>query len=171
MDAYPNGDALRYVDVFGLGPELREMGRYAMRWPGHNPFWNAMAELGFLDEAPERIGGADLSPRRFVVEHLSPRLQFAEGERDMVVIRVEAWGLKGHQPLRATYELIDYRNLTTGLFAMNRTVGFTTSIAAQLVLSGRVRSPGLLNPARDLPAAAVADELEQRGMRIHRRME
>jgi len=171
MDAYPNGDALRYIAVFGLGPELREMGRYAMRWPGHNPFWNAMAELGFLDEAPERIGGVELSPRRFVVEHLSPRLQFADGERDLVVIRVEAWGFKNQQPLRATYELVDYRDRATGLFAMNRTVGFTASIAAQLILSGRVRSPGLLNPAADLPAAAVADELEKRGMRIHRRIE
>jgi saccharopine dehydrogenase-like NADP-dependent oxidoreductase len=145
------------------------MGRYAMRWPGHNPFWNAMAELGFLDETTERIGGVDLSPRRFVVEHLSPRLQFADGERDMVVIRVEAWGLKNRQPLRAIYELVDYRDLATGLFAMNRTVGFTTSIAAQLILSGRVRNTGLLNPARDLPAAVVADELKQRGMNIERR--
>jgi len=171
MDAYPNGDALRYIAVFGLGPELREMGRYAMRWPGHNPFWNAMAELGFLDEAPERIGGVELSPRRFVVEHLSPRLQFADGERDLVVIRVEAWGFKNQQPLRATYELVDYRDRATGLFAMNRTVGFTASIAAQLILSGRVRNTGLLNPAADLPAAAVVDELAKRGMRIHRRIE
>jgi lysine 6-dehydrogenase len=170
MDAYPNGDALRYVEVFGLGSELREMGRYAMRWPGHNPFWNAMAELGFLDETPERVGGVDLSPRRFVVEHLSPRLQFADGERDLVVIRVEAWGLKNRQPLRATYELVDYRDLATGFFAMNRTVGFTASIAAQLILSGRVRNTGLLNPAADLPAAAVVEELKKRGMTIERRV-
>jgi saccharopine dehydrogenase-like NADP-dependent oxidoreductase len=170
MDAYPNGDALRYIAVFGLGPELREMGRYAMRWPGHNPFWNAMAELGFLDEIPARIAGVDLSPRRFVVEHLTPRLQFADGERDLVVVRVEAWGLKNRKPLRATYELVDYRDLATGLFAMNRTVGFTTSIAAQLILSGRVRRAGLLNPAADLPAAAVVEELKQRGMNIERRV-
>jgi saccharopine dehydrogenase-like NADP-dependent oxidoreductase len=170
MDAYPNGDALRYIEVFGLGSELREMGRYAMRWPGHNAFWNAMTELGFLDEAPLRIGGAELSPRRFVIEHLSPRLQFGKTERDMVIIRAEAWGLCQQQPLQATYELVDYRDLATGFFAMNRTVGFTASIGAQLILSGRVRKTGLLNPARDLPAAAVADELKQRGMRIERRV-
>jgi lysine 6-dehydrogenase len=170
MDAYPNGDALHYVEVFGLGPELREMGRYAMRWPGHNPFWNAMAELGFLDEAPLRIGGVEVSPRRFVVEHLTPRLQFADTERDLVIIRVEAWGLKDGQPRRAIYELVDYRDLSTGLFAMNRTVGFTASIAAQLILSGQIAATGLLNPGRDLPAAAVAEELRKRGMRINRRV-
>jgi len=142
-----------------------------MRWPGHNPFWNAMAELGFLDETPLRIGGQEITPRRFVVEHLTPKLQFTDSERDMVVLRVEAWGLKQQQPLRATYELVDYRDLSTGLFAMNRTVGFTASIAAQLILSGQVKANGLLNPARDLPAAAVADELKKRGMGIERRVE
>jgi saccharopine dehydrogenase-like NADP-dependent oxidoreductase len=171
MDAYPNGDAMRYIEVFGLSPELREMGRYAMRWPGHNCFWNVMAALGFLDETPLRIGDADLSPRRFVVEHLTPRLQFAETERDMVVIRVEAWGLKREVPRRAIYELIDYRDLSTGLFAMNRTVGFTASIAAQLVLAGRIKKTGLLNPARDVPALEVVRELEKRGMKVQRRVQ
>lgn len=171
MDAYPNGDALHYIELFGLGPELRDMGRYAMRWPGHNAYWNVMAEMGFLDEAPERIGGAEISPRRFVVDHLTPRLQFRDDERDMVVIRVEAWGLKARAPRRVTYELIDYRDPATGLFAMNRTVGYTTSIAAQLLLSGRIAKKGLLSPVRDVPAAEVLRELERRGMTIQHRVE
>jgi saccharopine dehydrogenase-like NADP-dependent oxidoreductase len=170
MDAYYNGDAIRYIDIFGLGPELREMGRFAMRWPGHNAFWNAMVELGFLDETPSRWNGCEMSPRRFVVEHLTPRLQFRDGERDMVVIRVEAWGLKNKEPRRVTYELIDYRSLETGLFAMNRTVGFTASIAAQMILTGRIRKPGVLTPVRDVPALDVVRELEKRGMQVSRRL-
>ena len=171
MDAYYNGDAVRYIDIFGLGPELKEMGRFAMRWPGHNPFWNVMAELGFLDEAPTRVGAAEISPRRFVAEHLAPRLQFRDTERDMVVIRVEAWGLKNRKPLRVVYELIDYRDLTTGLFAMNRAVGYTTSIGAQLILAGKIRKTGVLTPARDVPVLEVVRELEQRGMKVQRRVE
>jgi saccharopine dehydrogenase-like NADP-dependent oxidoreductase len=170
MDAYPNGDALRYIAIFGLGPDLREMGRYAMRWPGHNRFWNAMAELGFLDETPSVVAGANISPRRFVVDHLTPKLQFRDTERDMVIIRVEAWGLKDRKPLRVAYELIDYRDLATGLFAMNRTVGFTASIAAQLILTGRVTKTGVLNPARDVPALEVVRELEKRGMNVAKRI-
>jgi saccharopine dehydrogenase-like NADP-dependent oxidoreductase len=171
MDAYYNGDAIRYIDIFRLGPELKEMGRFAMRWPGHNQFWNVMAELGFLDEVPTRIEECEVSPRRFVVEHLTPRLQFRDTERDMVVIRVEAWGLKTQKPLRVIYELIDYRDLATGLFAMNRTVGYTTSIAAQLILAGKIRKTGVLTPVRDVPALEVVKELEKRGMKIHRRVE
>ena len=171
MDAYYNGDAIRYIDIFGLGPELKEMGRFAMRWPGHNSFWDVMAAMGFLDEAPTRIGDCEISPRRFVVEHLTPRLQFRDTERDMVVIRVEAWGLKSQKPRRVTYELIDYRDLTTGLFAMNRTVGFTASIAAQLILAGKIRKAGVLTPVRDVPALEVLRELEKRGMQVSRRVE
>lgn len=171
MQAYYNGDALHYIEVFGLGPELKEMGRFAMRWPGHNRFWDAMVELGFLDDTPIRVGTAEISPRRFVVEHLTPRLQFRENERDMVVIRVEAWGLKNGRHLKVAYELIDYRDLTTGLFAMNRTVGFTASIAAQMILSGKIRTPGVLTPVRDVPHREVLSELEKRGMQISRRVE
>ncbi len=171
LDAYYNGDALHYVELFGLGPELREMGRFAMRWPGHNRFWDMMAALGFLDDTPLRLGGTELSPRRFVVEHLTPRLQFRESERDMVVIRIEAWGFKNGRKLKVVYELIDYRDLATGLFAMNRTVGFTASIGAQMVLAGKIRKPGLLTPVRDVPHREVLAELEKRGMRITRRSE
>jgi saccharopine dehydrogenase-like NADP-dependent oxidoreductase len=171
MDAYYNGDAIRYIDVFGLGSELREMGRFAMRWPGHNQFWDVMAELGFLDETRTRIGNTEISPRRFVLEHLTPRLQFRDSERDMVIIRVEAWGLKNSRPLRVAYELIDYRDLVTGLFAMNRTVGFTSSIAAQLILAGKIRKTGVLTPVRDVPALEVVRELERRGMKVQRRVE
>jgi saccharopine dehydrogenase-like NADP-dependent oxidoreductase len=171
LDAYPNGDAIRYIDIFGLGKELKDMGRYAMRWPGHNPFWNIMAELGFMGEAPVRIGGIEIPPRRFVVEHLTPRLQFRDTERDMVIIRVEAWGLKEEKPRRVTYELIDYRDLSTGLFAMNRTVGFTTSIGAQLILAGKIPKAGVLSPVRDVPHRDVLRELEKRGMQIKRRVE
>jgi len=171
MDAYYNGDAIRYIDLFGLGPDLKEMGRFAMRWPGHNQFWNVMAELGFLDETTIRIGESKISPRRFIVEHLTPRLQFGDTERDMVVIRVEAWGLKNKKSLRVTYDLIDYRDLTTGFFAMNRAVGYTTSIAAQLILAGKIQKTGVLTPVRDVPHREVLRELEKRGMRIQRRLE
>jgi lysine 6-dehydrogenase len=171
MDAYYNGDAIRYIDLFGLGPELKEMGRFAMRWPGHNEFWNVMAELGFLNETTIRIGESKISPRRFIVEHLTPRLQFGDTERDMVVIRVEAWGLKNNKPLRVTYDLIDYRDLTTGFFAMNRAVGYTTSIAAQLILVGKIQKTGVLTPVRDVPHRDVLRELEKRGMKIQRRLE
>ncbi|MGZ8999451.1 MAG: saccharopine dehydrogenase C-terminal domain-containing protein [Allosphingosinicella sp.] len=86
------------------------------------------------------------------------------------MLKVEAWGRKDGQPLRITYDLLDYRDLETGLFAMNRTVGYTASIGAHFVASGRVHKTGVLSPTRDVPGQAVLDELARRNVRIERQV-
>ncbi len=167
MEAYPNGDAVKYIDVFGLGKNVRHMGRFALRWPGHCQFWRVMVNLGFLEETPEKLNGIQISPRQVLVQHLEPRLQFQENERDLVIIEVRAWGLKNGEEKTVTYRLLDYRDLATGLFAMNRTVGYTASIGAQMILSGRIQKRGVLSPARgDVPAREVLRELKARGMKV-----
>lgn len=170
LEAYPNGDAIHYIEVFDLGRGLREMGRFALRYPGHRRFWGTMAELGFLDDEPVS-STINISPRRFLVEHLTPRLQFKDHERDMVVLRVKAWGLKDGKKRTVTYDLIDYRDLTNGFFAMNRTVGYTTSIGAQFILDGTITTPGVLSPTRHVPPLRLLAELKQRGMYIEHTVE
>ncbi|MFO7644887.1 MAG: saccharopine dehydrogenase C-terminal domain-containing protein [Desulfosarcina sp.] len=170
LEAYPNGDAIHYIDVFQLGSAITDMGRFALRYPGHRCFWRTMAELGFLDDQP--LGDTlNLSPRRFLVEHLTPRLQFKSHERDMVIVRIRAWGVKDGKKRTVTYDLIDYRDLEHGFFAMNRTVGFTTSIGAHLILDGTIRTPGVLSPTRHVPPRRLLDELKKRGMHIEHRVE
>lgn len=161
LEAYPNGDAIQFIDRFGLGTQLRNMGRFAARWPGHCAFWRVMAEMGFLED----------EPLKFLVRHLTPRLQFRDTERDLAVLRIEAWGLKGGRRLKLIYEVIDYRDLESGLFAMNRTVGFTASIAAQMVLSGEIRKPGVLSPISDISGERVLEELKLRDIQVLKRVE
>ncbi len=161
MEAYANGDAIEFIKRFDLGPKLKDMGRYAARWIGHSAYWRVMAEMGFLEDAP----------LKFLVEHLTPRLQFRENERDVAVLRIEAWGIKQGSRKKITYEVIDYRDLETGLFAMNRTVGFTASIAAQLILSGEVNRPGVLSPIADVPGSRVLEELQRRNIQVVKREE
>jgi lysine 6-dehydrogenase len=171
LEAYPNGDAIHYIQVFDLGPEVRDMGRFALRYPGHSRFWSVMAEMGFLDDTPLAVEGGAISPRQFLVRHLTPKLQFAEDERDMVVLRVKAWGIKDGRQRRVTYNLIDYRDLSTGLFAMNRTVGYTASIGARMILTGQITAPGVLSPTRDVPPRDLLRELKARGMKLDHRVE
>ena len=120
-----------------------------------------MADMGFLED----------EPLKYLVRHLTPRLQYRDNERDIAVLRIEAWGIKQGSRKRITYEVIDYRDLETGLFAMNRTVGFTASIAAQMVLSGEVSRPGVLSPIADVPGKRVLEELQQRNIQVVRREE
>ena len=171
LEAFPNGDAVHYAAVLGLGSALKDMGRFVLRWQGHCRFWRAMVKLGLLDGTPSDLDGASISPRRFLARHLTPRLQYGPNERDVVVVRIEAWGLKDGKGRKVTYELMDYRDLDSGLFAMNRTVGFTAAIGAQMLLTGAIKAKGVLSPARDVPPESLVRELEARGMRCERRME
>ncbi len=166
LEVYPNGDAVSFIETFGLGPALREMGRYSLRWPGHCAFWHDMVRLGLLDGEPPVAEG--LAPRQLMARMLEPRLQFAHDEQDVVVLRVRAWGLRGGAAVEETYDVVDYRDLETGLFAMNRTVGFTAAIAAQLLLDGSVSERGVVSPARDVPPDLFVAELQRRGIRVSR---
>ena len=166
VEAYPNGDALRDIDLFNLGPELKDMGRFALRWPGHAQFWRTMVDLGLLEQEPVEVGGAKISPRSFLSRALTPRLQYEEDEQDLALLRVVAWGLKKDRRARVTYDLIDYRDMESGLFAMNRTVGFTSSIGAQMILSGKITQPGVLSPVKDVPAQEFMQQVKARDMKI-----
>jgi saccharopine dehydrogenase-like NADP-dependent oxidoreductase len=166
LEAYPNGDAERYVEIFGLDKELVEMGRFALRWPGHSKFWRKMVDLGLLDDTPISVGGTELSPRSFISQWLTPRLQYTDEQRDLALLRVEAWGIKEGRKVKVIYDLVDYRDLSTGLFAMNRTVGFTSSIGALMILAGGIAGAGVLSPVRHVPPHAFLKEVKARGMRV-----
>lgn len=168
MEGYYNGDAVSYIRRFDLGDSVRDMGRFALRWPGHCDFWSKLSDLGFLDDTPLTVAGARITPRDFMVSHLGPRLRFAENERDLVIVMVQARGLKDGKPRTVTLRLLDYRDLDTGLFAMNRTVGYTAAIGARMLLDGTISAKGVLNPARDVPPDALLAALARRGMNVTR---
>jgi saccharopine dehydrogenase-like NADP-dependent oxidoreductase len=139
-----------------------------MRWPGHCAFWYIMAQLGFLDQAPLAIGDASVVPREFIRNLLEPQLQYAPDERDVAVIRVDVRGLKDGRRRRVLYQVIDLRDLASGLLAMNRTVGYTASIGAQMILRGDIRKRGLLSPLSDIPSDIFFRELRERGIAVQR---
>jgi lysine 6-dehydrogenase len=167
LEAYPNGDAQRYVDIYGLDDELKEMGRFALRWRGHAGFWRTMVALGLLDDTPISINQTAISPRAFISTCLTPKLQFKRDEQDIALLRVSAWGLKDNRKKRITYDLIDYRDLETGLFAMNRTVGFTSSIGALMILGGKITQTGVLSPVRHVPPDVFLGEIKARGFQVN----
>ncbi|MCF6267118.1 MAG: saccharopine dehydrogenase NADP-binding domain-containing protein [Desulfuromusa sp.] len=171
VEAYPNGDAERYVQIFNLGKELVEMGRFALRWPGHSKFWYKMVKLGLLDDTPISFADTEIAPRSFISQWLTPRLQYTGEQRDLALLRVEAWGTKHGRKVKVIYDLVDYRDLSTGLFAMNRTVGFTSSIGALMILGGKIGGAGVLSPVRHVPPHEFMEEVKARGIRIDYRVE
>jgi len=168
MEAYYNGDAVKYLDVFGISDTTTSTGRYSLRWLGHAAFWKKMVDLGFLAEEPIIVNGQEVSPRQFVHDLVEPQIQYAAGERDVAGIRIEVSGLKDGKAKKIIYQMIDRRDLETGLLAMQRTVGYTASIGAQMLLRGDIKKRGLLSPTHDIPVEKFIAELEKRNIMITR---
>jgi saccharopine dehydrogenase-like NADP-dependent oxidoreductase len=167
LEAFPNGDALEYADLLGVEKsELRNMGRYVLRWPGHCAFWKAMVDLHLLDNEPVVVDGVAVDRKRFLAAAIEPYLQYCDDERDVVVVRVDVKGRKGGEKKRVTSQIIDRRDLETGFTAMSRTVGYTTSIGALMIGTGKITKRGVLSPVNDIPYGPLAQELGKRDIRI-----
>jgi saccharopine dehydrogenase-like NADP-dependent oxidoreductase len=167
LEAFPNGDALKYADLLGIEKSgLRNLGRYVLRWPGHCAFWETMAGLHLLDSEPVMVDGVAVDRRRFLAAAIEPHIQYRADERDIVVVRIDVIGRKGEERRRAVYQVIDSRDLETGFTAMNRTVGYTASIGALMIGTGKITKRGLLSPVNDVPYGPFSRELESRGIQI-----
>lgn len=169
MEAYYNGDAVKYLDILGIRETIKNTGRYSLRWPGHAQFWHTMVSLGFLNEEPIKVNGQDVSPRQFVHDLLEPQLQYKDNEKDIAALRIKVTGLRDGKSKRIIYQMTDLRDLKSGLLAMQRTVGFTASIGAQMILNGHITKRGLLSPTRDIPSDNFITELNKRGIHIQRK--
>jgi len=166
LEVIPNGDALVFAEKMGVTATLHNSTRCSLRWPGHSEVWHKLTSLGFLEETPVPGLPGGITPQDFLVRHLGPRLQYAPGERDAVIMRTVVGGVKDARPLQVTFELVDYRDLETGFLAMNRTVGFAASVVAQMVASGEIARRGVLTAVRDIPGARFLEEIRSRGIRI-----
>ena len=167
LEAYPNGDALKYADLLGIETSgLQTMGCYTLRWPGHCAFWKKLVDLHLLDAEPVLVDSVAVDRKRFLAAVIEPHIQLGAHERDVVVVRIEVKGSIGEKKKRAVYQLIDKRDLKTGFTGMSRTVGFTASIGAQMIGTSEITKRGVLSPARDIPYGLLLQELKKRDIRI-----
>jgi saccharopine dehydrogenase-like NADP-dependent oxidoreductase len=165
LEAFPNGDALHYVEMLDAAKGLRRSGRYTLRWPGWSAFWAPLKELGFLSE--DKVPGTGSSPREFLGRLLGPQLQYGPGEKDLCVMRNVFSGLEGGRRKTVTSDLIIERDLASGLFGMSLGVGYPASIVAQMLARREITKPGLLNPLLDVPDVPFFDELASRGIKVN----
>ncbi len=169
LECFANGDSVHYAELFGIRNSIKQMGRYTCRLPGHCAFWDTMVKCGFLGEQPLQFGTASITPMQFTAALLASQNQFhyTEDQQDMTFVRVDARGNRRGEKIRLIYDLIDTRDLKTGLTSMQRTVGFTLSLGARLILERKLEKTGLLTPL-DVPYESVFPELEKHDIRVHR---
>jgi saccharopine dehydrogenase-like NADP-dependent oxidoreductase len=166
LEAIYNGDAVRYTDMLGVTPTIKETGRYSLRWPGWAAFWHPLKQLGFLDDKPVAGLPCEVSPIQFLDKLMGPRLQYRDNEKDLVVMLNIFEGLLGGKQQRLTSRLLIERDLDTGLMAMSKGVGYTASIVAQMIAGGEITEKGILAPARHIPYQTFMDRMSERGILV-----
>ena len=105
-----------------------------------------LKELGLLSEGPVEVDGTKVAPKRLVDAVLYPRGRLQEGERDIVLFRVEAVGKKQGAPCRLMVEMVDRYDETLGFTSIGRTTACTGAIVARMIAQGEIKVKGLLTP-------------------------
>ena len=138
-----------------------------LRYPGHAHIMRAMRELGLFSLQPVRIGGAEVAPRDFFIEVVSPHLR---GERspDLVALRVEVSGRKDGAPKTIRYDVLDRYDAEHGLTAMMRTTGYSLAVTTLMQMDGRISDLGVRTPDEAVPAEPYMTEMAARGIAIER---
>ncbi len=138
-----NTDGLRSLQRTLKAPFMKEK---TLRYPGHAGLMRIFRETGFFDKTPVKVGGAVVRPIDLTSRLLFDRWQLREGEMDFTVMQVLLEGEQKGQRIRYIYDLLDHYDVTTQTTSMARTTGYTATIVARQVLSGRFRQQGICPP-------------------------
>lgn len=143
-----------------------------LRHRGHLPLMVAMRAAGFFDTTPRDVGGQRIAPRDLSAALLFPHWAYAEGERDVTVLRVKVTGVNS-DGAATSYEwlLVDRPDpaMTGSLRSMARTTAFPAAIVARWLVDGTLTEPGVHAPEtlglRGL-APKLLDALAVRGVSV-----
>jgi saccharopine dehydrogenase-like NADP-dependent oxidoreductase len=127
--------------------------------------------LGFLSRDPVAGLPGEVSPFEMVDKLVGPQLAYRADEKDLVAMVNVFEGLLDGRPTRLTSRLLMERDLETGLLAMSRAVGFTASIAAQMIAAGEITATGVLSPTLDIPGGRFLEDLAGRGIHVVEQVE
>lgn len=106
-----------------------------VRYKGHFEKVKCMMDLGLLDLKPVRVRSTagewvEIAPRELFHQVVPERIAFPE-DKDLVVLRVTAEGVKNQKPMKIQYELLDFHSDQTGFTAMERSTSYP---AAQVLI-------------------------------------
>jgi saccharopine dehydrogenase-like NADP-dependent oxidoreductase len=165
-------DGLRSLADTLKVPNMREK---TMRWPGHSELMRTLRHLGLFSHEPVQVGGARVRPIDLTAKLLVPQWPYEEGESDVTVMTVRAWGTRDGRAVRLAWTLHDELDPATGFPSMSRTTAFPATSVLRLIAAGKVHKPGVHAPEAlaGMPGvldAVIADQ-RARGVRYQAWME
>ena len=161
-------DGLRSLaDTLGV-PNIREK---TMRWPGHAELMRTLRHLGLFSHEHVKVGAARVRPIDLTAKLLFPHWTYEEGEPDITVMTVRAWGTRGGREVRLAWTLHDELDPASGFPSMSRTTAFPATSVLRQIASGKLRAPGVHPPEALAGMPGVLDEVlaDQRARGVHYR--
>jgi lysine 6-dehydrogenase len=133
-----------------------------VRYPGHHAKFRVIKELGLLELDPVRVGDTEVVPREVFHAAAAPRLAFPE-DRDLVVVRATARGVKDGRPITRQIDILDHYDEATGFSAMERMTGFSAAIVCEMMLDGEIRH-GATPLEQAVPGSPFVERFVRRGI-------
>ncbi len=146
------------------GEEVRKAVARTLNLMPDSPVVARMSWLGLFSETLIRAGRS--TALDVLTDLMTERLKYAEGERDMIILRHEflaAWPEGKMERISST--LVDF-GVPGGDSSMSRTVGLPAAIGARFILEGRIRETGVRTPILPAIYEPILDELGRFGVRF-----
>jgi lysine 6-dehydrogenase len=147
--------------------ELRNMEYKTLRYPGHAQIMKAIRDLGLLSDEPVKVGDAEITPRKFFIDRVTPKLHRPNGP-DVVALRVEVRGTKDGGSRAIRFDLLDWYDESTGITAMMRTTGYSLALTGVMQGRGQIRELGVRTPDETVDPDAYLDGLARRGIQVQK---
>ena len=103
--------------------------------------------LGLFSDEPFLATASPISPLDFLLQLMIRKMQYATGERDMIVLCHDFVVAYGNRRERITARLKEVGDpVPEGYMAMAKTVGLPAAVAADLYLQGKIQLSGVQIP-------------------------
>jgi lysine 6-dehydrogenase len=122
-----------------------------------------LAAVGLASAEPIPVGGAQVRPRD-VLAALGRRLPQGAGTGDTECLRVVITGTKNGSPATVVAESVIAPDPAAQMGGGARDTGIPPSIAAQMIVAGEVRGPGMFAPENAVDADRFFERLAERGI-------
>lgn len=145
-----------------------ELWEKTIRHKGHAEEVKTLISCGLFSKRPVRVRDRRVVPREILEVLLDSRIKLGR-EKDATLMRVIVTGEKSGRPKTHVFEMMDHFDNEKGYTSMAKTTCFPASVAAQMIVSGKIKKRGSLFPEQvfqGLLYKPFMEELEKRGVAV-----
>jgi lysine 6-dehydrogenase len=143
-----------------------ELAEKTIRYKGHAQQVKVLMESGLFSRELVQVGDQQVVPRKLLEAVLDSEMKLGE-EEDVTLLRIIMEGWREGQSETHIFEMIDPYDSEKGYTSMAKTTSFPASVAAQMIVSGKINQRGSLFPEDIFHSELyqpLMDELEKRSV-------